>query len=67
MDKKDKNINELSSKEILKEALVDATLREFDKAMEICEETAGVSDEYKRRMNKMFKDMGSAFVPYSDI
>lgn len=67
MNTKDKNINELSGKEILKEALVDATLREFDKAMENCEETAEVSDDYKRKMNKMFKDMGSSFVPYPDI
>ena len=67
MDTKDRNNNELSGKEILKEALVDATLREFDRAMEKCKETAEVSDEYKRKMNKMFKDMGSSFVPYPDI
>ncbi len=67
MDTKDRNNNELSGKEILKEALVDATLREFDRAMENCKETAEVSDEYKRKMNKMFKDMASSFVPYSDI
>ena len=67
MDKKDKNINELSGKEILKEALVDATLREFDRVMEKCKETAEVSDEYKRKMYKMFKDIGSSFIPYPDI
>ncbi len=67
MNSKDKNIDELSDNEILKEAFVNATLREVDRMLENCEETSEVSDAYKKRMNKMFKDMGSSFVPYSDM
>ena len=67
MNTKDKNINGLSGKELLKEVFVDATLREFDRDMENCEETAEVSDEYKRKMNKMFKDMGISFVPHPEV
>ena len=67
MDSKDKNINELSDNEILKEAFVNATLREVDSSLENCEETSEVSDAYKKRANKMFKDMGSSFVPYPEI
>lgn len=67
MNNKDKKSEDFFESELFKDAFVEATLRKIDKEMEQCEETAEVSDDYKRKMNKMFKDMGSSFVPYPDI
>lgn len=55
------------NKELLKEAFIEATLRSYERDIKDSTETAEVSLEYKIRMNKFFKDIGSSFIPYPDI
>ena len=59
--------NNNTNKELFKDAFVEASLRSYEREMKDCEENAEVSLNYKIKMNKFFKEIGSSFVPYPDI
>ena len=55
----------LKNSQVLKEALADYVIQECKK--QICLEEYEFSDDFKKEMNKIFKDLGIEKIPHPEI